>query len=156
MTQPRIRVPSQARKGEVIEIKTLISHPMETGHRRDTQGQLIPRHIIHTFTCTYNGTEVFRADWHPAVAANPYLAFCTVAAESGPAGRALAGSASASTTSAATTAAIRVLLMGCSFHPIASSSAPAGVSCSRAAACDACRHAVSKQEPPPTRNGAGT
>jgi sulfur-oxidizing protein SoxZ len=83
MTKPRIRVPSQARKGELIEIKTLVSHPMETGHRRDTEGQLIPRSIIHTFTCTYNGAEVFRADWHPAVAANPYLAFFTVATESG-------------------------------------------------------------------------
>jgi sulfur-oxidizing protein SoxZ len=83
MTKPRIRVPSQARKGEAIEIKTLISHPMETGHRRDTQGRLIPRQIIHTFICTYNGEEVFRADWHPAVAANPYLAFYTVVTESG-------------------------------------------------------------------------
>jgi sulfur-oxidizing protein SoxZ len=83
MTKPRIRVPSHASKGEIIEIKTLISHPMETGYRRDTSGQLIPRQIIHTFVCTYNGEEVFRADWHPAVAANPYLAFYTVATESG-------------------------------------------------------------------------
>jgi sulfur-oxidizing protein SoxZ len=83
MTKPRVRVPSQARKGEIIEIKTLIAHPMETGYRRDTQGALISRHIIHTFTCTYNGAEVFRAEWHPAVAANPYLAFYTVATESG-------------------------------------------------------------------------
>ncbi len=83
MITPRIRVPRQASKGEVIEIKTLISHPMESGHRRDVQGQLIPRHIIHTFTCTYNGEEVFRADWHPAIAANPYLAFYAVATESG-------------------------------------------------------------------------
>lgn len=83
MATPRIRVPRQAKKGETIEIKTLIPHPMETGYRRDVQGQLIPRRIIHTFTCTYNGVEVFRADWHPAVAANPYLAFYTVATESG-------------------------------------------------------------------------
>ena len=83
MITPRIRVPRQAKKGETIEIKTLISHPMESGHRRDVQGQLIPRHIVHTFTCTYNGAEVFRADWHPAIAANPYLAFYTVATESG-------------------------------------------------------------------------
>ena len=83
MTKPRIRMPSEAKRGDVIEIKTLISHPMETGYRRDTQGQLIPRQIIRTFTCTYNGVEVFRADWHPAVAANPYLAFYTVATESG-------------------------------------------------------------------------
>jgi sulfur-oxidizing protein SoxZ len=83
MVKPRIRVPRQAKRGEVIEIKTLLSHPMETGYRRDVQGQLVPRHIIHTFVCTYNGEEVFRADWHPAVAANPYLAFYTVATESG-------------------------------------------------------------------------
>ena len=82
MTPPRVRIPRQAKKGEMIEIKTLLSHPMETGHRRDVQGQLMPRHIIHTFSCTYNGEEVFRADWHPAVAANPYLAFYTVATES--------------------------------------------------------------------------
>jgi len=83
MTPPRIRVPRQAKQGEVIEIKTLLAHPMETGHRRDVQGQLVPRHIIHAFICTYNGEEVFRADWHPAVAANPYLAFYTVATASG-------------------------------------------------------------------------
>jgi len=83
MLKPRVRVPRTARKGEVMEIKTLISHPMETGYRRDAQGRAIPRHIIHTFTCTYNGEQVFRADWHPAVAANPYLAFYTVATESG-------------------------------------------------------------------------
>jgi sulfur-oxidizing protein SoxZ len=83
MAELRIRVPRQARKDEVIEIKTLILHPMETGRRRNVQGQLMPRRIIHTFTCTYNGTQVFRADWHPAVAANPYLTFYTVATESG-------------------------------------------------------------------------
>ena len=83
MAEPRVRVPKTARQGEVIEIKTLLSHPMETGHRRDVHGQLIPRRIVHTFSCTYNGEEVFRADWHPAVAAQPYLAFYTVATASG-------------------------------------------------------------------------
>jgi len=83
MTKPRVRVPRTASKGEVVEIKTMISHPMETGYRRDDHGRLILRHIIHTFTCTYNGEQVFRADWHPAVSANPYLAFYTVATESG-------------------------------------------------------------------------
>ena len=73
MTQPRIRVPSQARKGEVIEIKTLVSHPMETGYRRSQLGAPIPRDIIRSFVCTYNGTEVFRAELHPAIAANPFL-----------------------------------------------------------------------------------
>ena len=83
MAEPRVRLPSTARQGEVIEIKTLISHAMDTGHSRDVYGKLIPRYIIHTFTCTYNGAEVFRADWHPAIAAHPYLAFSTVVTESG-------------------------------------------------------------------------
>jgi sulfur-oxidizing protein SoxZ len=83
MTKPRVRVPRTAKQSEVVEIKTLMAHPMETGYRRDAYGRPIPRHIIHTFTCTYNGEQVFRADWHPAVAANPYLALYTVATESG-------------------------------------------------------------------------
>jgi sulfur-oxidizing protein SoxZ len=83
MAKALIRVPAEARKGEVIEIKTLISHPMETGQRRDNMGRPIPRHIIHRFVCTYNEEEVFRADLFPAVAANPFLTFFTVATDSG-------------------------------------------------------------------------
>jgi sulfur-oxidizing protein SoxZ len=78
-----INVPPRARRGEVIEIKALVSHPMETGYRRTQLGAPIPRDIIRTFTCAYNGTEVFRADLHPAIAANPFFAFTTVAVESG-------------------------------------------------------------------------
>lgn len=78
-----INVPAKARRGEVIEIKALVSHPMETGYRRTQVGAPIPRDIIRRFTCTYNGTEVFRADLHPAIAANPFFAFTTVATESG-------------------------------------------------------------------------
>jgi sulfur-oxidizing protein SoxZ len=78
-----INVPTRARRGEVIEIKTLISHPMETGYRRTQIGALVPRDIIRLFVCTYNGTEVFRAELHPAIAANPFIAFSTVAVESG-------------------------------------------------------------------------
>ena len=78
-----INVPDRARRGEIIEIKTLVSHPMETGYRRTQLGARIPRDIIRTFVCTYNGTEVFRAELHPAIAANPFLVFSTVAAESG-------------------------------------------------------------------------
>jgi sulfur-oxidizing protein SoxZ len=78
-----INVPERARRGEVIEIKTLISHVMETGFRRTQVGALIPRDIIRRFVCTYNGTEVFRADLHPAISANPFIAFSTVATESG-------------------------------------------------------------------------
>jgi sulfur-oxidizing protein SoxZ len=78
-----VSVPARARRGEVVEIKTLISHPMETGHRRTQVGAPIPRDIIRLFVCTYNGTEVFRAELHPAIAANPFIAFSTVATESG-------------------------------------------------------------------------
>ena len=78
-----INVPERARRGEIIEIKTLVSHPMETGYRRSQVGVPIPRDIIRTFVCTYNGTEVFRAELHPAIAANPFLVFSTVATESG-------------------------------------------------------------------------
>jgi sulfur-oxidizing protein SoxZ len=83
MAQARIRVPRTAAKGEVIEIKTLIQHPMETGFRRDFEGNLIPVRIIHRFMCTYDGEEVFRVDFHPSIAANPYLSFRTVATASG-------------------------------------------------------------------------
>jgi sulfur-oxidizing protein SoxZ len=78
-----VNVPARARRGEVIEIKTLISHPMETGYRRTQVGTPIPRDIIRLFVCTYNGTEVFRAELHPAIAANPFLVFSTIATESG-------------------------------------------------------------------------
>ena len=67
MANALINVPARARRGEVIEIKTLISHPMETGYRRTQLGAPIPRDIIRRFVCTYNGTEVFRADLHPAI-----------------------------------------------------------------------------------------
>jgi sulfur-oxidizing protein SoxZ len=78
-----INVPARAKRGEVIEIKTLVSHVMETGFRRTQLGAPVPRDIIRQFVCTYNGTEVFRAELHPAIAANPFIAFSTVATESG-------------------------------------------------------------------------
>jgi sulfur-oxidizing protein SoxZ len=83
MAKAMIRMPTQARKGEIIEIKTLISHPMETGYRRDATGQPIPRHIINRFVCRYNGEAVFQAELFPAIAANPFLTFFTVATDSG-------------------------------------------------------------------------
>src|SRR5215469_6809663 len=81
MAPARVNVPQKARRGEVIEIKTLVAHA--TGYRRDNVGNPIPRNIICQFLCTYNGVEVFRADFFPAVAANPFLSFFTVANESG-------------------------------------------------------------------------
>ncbi len=83
MASALINVPEKAKRGEVIEVKTLISHVMETGYRRTQVGTRIPRDIIRLFVCTYNGTEVFRAELHPAIAANPFIVFSTVATESG-------------------------------------------------------------------------
>ena len=83
MASALVNVPPRARRGEIIEIKTLVSHPMETGYRRTQLGSPIPRDIIRRFVCAYNGTEIFRAELHPALAANPFFAFSTVATESG-------------------------------------------------------------------------
>jgi sulfur-oxidizing protein SoxZ len=80
---PRVRVPPEARPGEIIEIKALISHEMETGQRKDAAGNVIPRKIIMEFIAAFNGKTVFRADWYPSVAANPYQAFFFRATESG-------------------------------------------------------------------------
>jgi sulfur-oxidizing protein SoxZ len=73
--RPRLRVPASAAPGEVVEIKTLLSHPMESGHRLDADGQPIPRLIVETMVATFDGVEVFRAEWGSGVAANPYQSF---------------------------------------------------------------------------------
>lgn len=83
MPATRIIVPAKASKGDVVEIKTLINHVMETGFRRDNVGQAIPRDIITKFTCTYAGEEVFRMDFFTGVAANPFVAFTTIAVATG-------------------------------------------------------------------------
>ena len=83
MASARISVPATARRGEIVEIKTLVAHPMETGFRRTQLGEPIARNIIRHFTCAYNGVEVFSAELHPAISANPYLAFHIIAIESG-------------------------------------------------------------------------
>ncbi len=83
MARVLINVPERAKRGEIVEIKTLIQHPMETGYRLDDMGAVIPRDIITRFVCTYNSEEVFRAELSPAIAANPFIAFSTRATESG-------------------------------------------------------------------------
>jgi sulfur-oxidizing protein SoxZ len=83
MPSALINVPPNAKRGDIIEIKALVSHIMETGYRRTAAGDIVPRDIITNFTCSYNGTEVFRADFFPAIAANPFIAFFTVAKASG-------------------------------------------------------------------------
>jgi len=83
MARALINVPRKAKRGDVIEIKTLISHVMETGYRTTQTGQVIPRDIITLFTCEYDGEEIFRAELHPAISANPFISFHTVATASG-------------------------------------------------------------------------
>jgi sulfur-oxidizing protein SoxZ len=83
MARALINVPAKAGRGAVIEIKTLISHVMETGFRVTNTGEPVPRDIITAFVATYNGEEIFRAELSPAIAANPFLTFHTVATESG-------------------------------------------------------------------------
>jgi len=78
-----INVPKSAKRGDVIEIKTLISHIMETGFRHGTNGQMIPRDLITSLRCSYNGDEIFSTQFYPAIAANPFVAFFAVATESG-------------------------------------------------------------------------
>jgi sulfur-oxidizing protein SoxZ len=80
---PRVRMPATAKAGEVIEVKTLISHEMESGQRKDAAGKLIPRKIIKEFTATFNGKLIMKADWHGAVSANPYQSFFVRVPETG-------------------------------------------------------------------------
>jgi sulfur-oxidizing protein SoxZ len=74
-TKPRIKVPESAKAGDVIEVKTLIQHVMETGQRKDSKGNTIPRDIINAFTATFAGKEVFKAALQPGISANPYISF---------------------------------------------------------------------------------
>jgi sulfur-oxidizing protein SoxZ len=84
MATALLYVPKTARRGDVLALKAVFSHPMETGYRRDVAGKPIMRDIITTFTCRYDGVEVFRADFSPAIAANPFIFFTTIATVSGP------------------------------------------------------------------------
>jgi sulfur-oxidizing protein SoxZ len=80
---PKIRVPKTAKKGDVIEIKTLLPHVMESGQRKDRDGKVIPRKIINKFAVEFNGKPVFSANIEPAIAANPYMQFFAKVEESG-------------------------------------------------------------------------
>ncbi|MBI5790650.1 MAG: thiosulfate oxidation carrier complex protein SoxZ [Rhodocyclales bacterium] len=79
----RLRVPPRAKRGEVIEIRLLLQHPMENGFRRDTLGRSVPRNIIHRLSARYDGREILRAELGTGMAANPYFAFFTRATASG-------------------------------------------------------------------------
>lgn len=75
IVRPRVKVPRSAKPGDVVTIKTLISHPMESGQRKDKQGNTIPRKIINHFAASFEGEPVFAANIEPAVSANPYIEF---------------------------------------------------------------------------------
>lgn len=81
--KPRIRVQNKAKKGEVIEVKTLITHPMESGQRKGADGKLVPRLIVSGFEAAYNGKPVLQATLEPAISANPYMSFWVRVEESG-------------------------------------------------------------------------
>jgi len=83
MARALIHIPATAKRGEVIEIRALIGHPMETGYRPGADGKIVPRDIIRKFVCRYNGEQVFGAELHQAISANPYIGFFTLATESG-------------------------------------------------------------------------
>ena len=83
MSVAKILVPSQAKRGEVVEIRIAIQHPMETGFRMSNLGKVIPKNTISNLVCRYNGADVFRAEMGSGIAANPYLQFYLVAQESG-------------------------------------------------------------------------
>ena len=82
-SKPRIKLPKKASAGDVITIKTLISHEMESGQRKDKEGNTIPRQIINKFTCAFGGTTVFECDLDPAISANPFFEFTAKVNESG-------------------------------------------------------------------------
>lgn len=75
MNKPRIKLPDNIKVGDIIEVKTLINHVMETGQRRDANAKIIPRNIIHGFAATFNGRQIFEADLQPGISANPYISF---------------------------------------------------------------------------------
>jgi sulfur-oxidizing protein SoxZ len=83
MSVARVQLPEVVRRGEPVEVRVVIQHPMETGFRIDAWGKRVPRNAIHSLTCRYNGVEVFRATLGTGIAANPYLRFFTRAIDSG-------------------------------------------------------------------------
>jgi sulfur-oxidizing protein SoxZ len=83
MTVARILVPKLAKRGELVEVRVAIQHPMETGFRMDNNGKVIPKNTISQLVCRYNGAVVFSAEMGSGIAANPYLQFYFLAQDSG-------------------------------------------------------------------------
>ena len=83
MALSKIQLPPEAKRGEAVEVRVLIQHPMETGFRRNLEGKRVPRNVLHSLACRYNGVEVFRATLSSGIAANPTLRFYVRAEKSG-------------------------------------------------------------------------
>lgn len=83
MSKPRVKVKDTVKAGEIVEVKTLLNHPMETGLRKDKDGNPVPKDMIESFSATFAGREVFRVALNTGVSANPYLAFYFKADSSG-------------------------------------------------------------------------
>ena len=83
MALARVQLPASAKRGEIIEVRIAIQHPMETGFRYDNMGRAIPKNVVNSLRVRYNGTEIFRAEMGSGIAANPYLQFYAVAEASG-------------------------------------------------------------------------
>ena len=81
--KPRVKVPKEVSIDEIVEIKTLIRHPMHSGRMKDADGQIIPRQIINFFSAKFNGKDVFKMDLEPSISTNPYIVFQYKAKESG-------------------------------------------------------------------------
>ena len=81
--KPRVKVPKEVSVDEIVEIKTLIRHPMHSGRMRDADGKIIPRHIINSFSAKFNGKEIFQMNLEPSISTNPYISFQYKAKESG-------------------------------------------------------------------------
>ena len=81
--KPRVKVPKEVSIDEIVEIKTLIRHPMHSGRMKDPEGQTIPRQIINSFSAKFNGKEIFQMDLEPSISTNPYIVFQYQAKESG-------------------------------------------------------------------------
>jgi sulfur-oxidizing protein SoxZ len=80
---PRLSLPERAIRGEIVDVRSFITHPMESGLRKDKDGRHVPRRIIHAFEARFEGELVFKAALEPAVAANPFLRFTMRAEKSG-------------------------------------------------------------------------
>ncbi|MGB1044813.1 MAG: thiosulfate oxidation carrier complex protein SoxZ [Candidatus Puniceispirillaceae bacterium] len=79
----RVKVPKKAEVGEIVEIKTLISHPMHSGRAVDSDGNIVPRKIINSFTANFNGKTIFKVDMRPSVSSNPFFVFPFKVTEAG-------------------------------------------------------------------------